>query len=126
MMARDWGPQYLVPSSVIKVYSGIVQLREEYDEELLRDELRELGIPDAVRRVVNPWYYRQKDSKTWIKVGESDDRQGNFWTTWDTRQLEDGQYEVMGLMHVYAGNNGSSSVIARQNVAEIAVQNKDE
>ena len=34
-MPYDWGPQYLVPTAVIKSYSGLVVLREKYDAELL-------------------------------------------------------------------------------------------
>ncbi|HEY41203.1 MAG TPA: hypothetical protein G4O18_05020 [Dehalococcoidia bacterium] len=122
-MSYDWGPHYIVPSSVIEAYSGIVQLREDYEEDSLRKELRELGISSPVSRVVNPWYYRKKGSPTWIKIGESEDKEGNFWVTWDTRRLSNGQYEVMGMMHVYTGTNGDTAVIARQNTVEITVRN---
>jgi hypothetical protein len=122
-MSYDWGPHYIVPSSVIEAYSGIVQLREGYDDEPLHQDLRELGISSPVSRVVNPWYYRKKGSPTWIKIGESEDREGNFWVTWDSRTLENGKYEVMGMMHVHTGTEGDTSVIARQNIVEITVRN---
>lgn len=100
-----------------------MQLRERYDEETLREELREMGLPHRIQRVVNPWYYRARGSATWIKIGESEDREGDFWVTWDTRHLRNGQYEVMGLMHVLVGSNGTSKTIARQAVAEVTVLN---
>jgi len=77
-MSYDWGPHYIVPSEVLKYYSGIVWLREQYDEYLLDKELEELGIYGSIARVSNPWYYRKKGTSTWIKIGESDDRCQNF------------------------------------------------
>jgi len=41
-MPYNWGPQYIVPSEVFKTYSGAVQLREEFNEEMLQKELKEL------------------------------------------------------------------------------------
>ncbi|HEY32869.1 MAG TPA: hypothetical protein G4O10_07170 [Dehalococcoidia bacterium] len=122
-MSYDWGPHYIIPSSVITTYSGNVRLREEFDDDLLRQELSELGFSSPIARVSNPWYYRKKDSTTWIKIGESDDMRENFPVTWDTQKLENGQYEVMGLMHVYFKANGTIKAIARQNVVEVTVKN---
>ena len=34
-MSYNWGPNYLVPSEVLKSYSGRVRLREEFNEDLL-------------------------------------------------------------------------------------------
>jgi hypothetical protein len=122
-MVNDWGPHYIVPSEAIENYSGFVQLRESLDEELLENELDELGILGPVVKITNPWYYRRKNSGTWIKIGESDDKQGNFPVGWDTTALENGQYEVMGLMHVFVKKDGEPRIIARQNIVEIAVSN---
>ncbi len=122
-MAYDWGPYYLVPTEVIKTYSGIVKLRETYDEALLLKELESLGISGYVERVSNPWYFRKKNSNTWIKIGESRDRSNNFPTIWDTKDLENGQYEVMGLMHVFIKADSKEKAIARQNVVEVTVEN---
>ena len=122
-MSYDWGPHYIVPSSVITTYSGNVRLREEFDTDLLHQELSELGFSGPIARVSNPWYYRKKDSTTWIKIGESDDMRENFPVTWDTQKLENGQYEVMGMMHVHTGADGDTGVIARQNTVEITVCN---
>jgi hypothetical protein len=123
IMSYNWGPHYIVPSKVLKTYSGTVMLREEFDEELLHKELQEMGISGAIMKISNPWYYRKKKSDTWVKIGESTDRQENFPIRWDTLQLENGQYEVMGLMHVFVRKNGTETAIARQNVVEVTVKN---
>jgi len=122
-MAYNWGPHYIVPSEVLKTYSGAVRLREELDEDLLRKELEELGLSGPIVRVANPWYYRRKNTDTWIKIGESEDRQENFPVRWDTTGLENGQYEVLGLMHVFVRKDSEEKAIARQNVAEVTVEN---
>jgi len=122
-MSYNWGPRYIVPSEVLKTYSGSVLLREELDEELLRKELEELGLAGPIVRITNPWYYRQKNTDTWIKVGESEDKQENFPVRWDTTSLENGQYEVMGLMHVFVRKDGKETAIARENVVEVTVEN---
>jgi hypothetical protein len=122
-MAYNWGPHYIVPSEALKSYSGGVLLREKFDESLLRKELEELNMLGPVVRVVNPWYYRKGNTGTWIKIGESDDRQQNFPVRWDTSNLENGQYEVMGLMHVFVGKGGEEKAIARENIVQVNVEN---
>jgi hypothetical protein len=150
-MSYDWGPQYIVPTGVLKSYSGAVVLREEFDEELLHKELEEIGLTGRIVRVTNPWYYRKKNSDTWIKIGESNDMRGNFPVRWDTTDLENGQYEIMGLMHafvrkdgpekwdtvnlangqykiagykpIFVRKSGEEAAIARQNVVEVTVEN---
>jgi len=37
--------------------------------------------------------------------------------------VENGQYEIMGLMHVYARKGTNEVAIARQNVVEVTVAN---
>ncbi len=122
-MSYNWGPRYIVPSDVLKSYSGAVRLREQLDEDLLRKELEELGLTGPVVRVANPWYYRKKNTDTWIKIGESEDRQENFPVRWDTTNLENGRYEVLGLMHVFVKKGDEEKAIARQNIAEVTVEN---
>ncbi|MFC1963806.1 hypothetical protein ACFLV1_00285 [Chloroflexota bacterium] len=122
-MSYNWGPNFIVPSPMLKNFSGTVQLREEFDEELLQKELEELGILGPIARVTNPWYYRKKNTDTWIKIGESEDRHENFPVSWDTRNLENGQYEVLGLMHVFVKKNGAEKAIARQSIVEVTVEN---
>jgi hypothetical protein len=122
-MPYNWGPHYIVPSEAMKNYSGAVQLREEFDEDMLRKELEEMNLTGPVVRVTNPWYYRKKNTETWIKIGESSDRQQNFPVRWDTAVLKNGQYEILGLMHVFVRKNGSETAIARQNIVEVTVKN---
>ena len=123
-MTYSWGPLYIVPSEILKSYSGAVVLREDLDEELLHKELNSLGITGPVMRISNPWYYRKKDTTTWIKIGESEDKSANFPARWDTTSLKNGKYEVMGLMHVFIKRNGSEMAIARQNIVEVTIDNK--
>ena len=122
-MSYNWGPRYIVPSEVLRTYSGSVLLREEFDEELLHKELEELGLTGTIVRVTNPWYYRKKNTDSWIKIGESRDKQENFPVRWDTTSLENGQYEVMGLMHVFAQKGSEEIAIARENIVEVTVEN---
>ncbi len=122
-MSYNWGPHYIVPTDVLKSYSGAVVLREQFDEELLRKELEALGIAGPIAKITNPWYYRKKGTDTWVKIGASADEHQNFPTRWDTTSLKNGQYEVMGLMHIFVKKNGTEIAIARQNVAEVTVQN---
>ena len=122
-MSYNWGPHYIMPSEVLESYSGSVVLREDLAEDLLHKELEALGISGRVVRIANPWYYRKKNTETWIKIGESEDRHEDFRTRWDTSVLEDGQYEVMGLMHVFTKSDAEETAIARQNIVEITVKN---
>ena len=124
-MSFDWGPHYIVPTEVIKVYSGTVSLRENYDKELLQKELNEYGFRGRITRINNPWYFRKKDTDAWIQIGESQDERRYFPVRWDTTVLENGQYEIMGLMHVFTEEEGVSrgKAIARENVVEVTVEN---
>lgn len=122
-MSYDWGPHFLVPSGVLDKYSGHVRLREQLDEELLQKELKALGFSGVIRRITNPWYYRKKGAQTWIKLGESDDKRENFPVSWDTTTLENGVYEVLGMMHVFGEKDNVECGIARQSVVEITLEN---
>ena len=122
-MSYNWGPHYIVPSEIFKSYSGNVLLREEFDEDLLHKQLEELGFVGPIVKITNPWYYRKKNTDTWIKIGESDDRSSHFPVMWDTTSLQNGQYEVMGLMHVFVRKEGRDMIIAGQNIVEVAVEN---
>lgn len=106
-MSYNWGPQYIVPSEVLKSYSGAVVLRETLDEALLQKELETLSIPGPIMKINNPWYFRKKGATTWVKIGESSNRSENFPTRWDTTSLKSGKYEIMGLMHVFVKKNGT-------------------
>lgn len=122
-MAINWGPHYIVPSETLKAFSGRVLLRETFDEELLKQELEELGFPGDPIRATNPWYYRKKGIETWIKIGESWDKKENFAVPWDTTKLENGEYEVLGLMHVWVKSGDQEVIVARRNVVEVVVEN---
>ena len=123
-MSYNWGPHYIVPSEIFKTYSGSVLLREELDEDLLHKQLEELGFAGPIVKITNPWYYRKKNTDTWIKIGESADRSSHFPVMWDTTKLQNGQYEVMGLMHVFVSREGKDMTIAGQNIVEVAVENR--
>ena len=122
-MSYNWGPHYIVPSEVMKKYSGSVMLREDYDEDLLHKEMEGLGLKGFIAGISNPWYYRRKGTDTWIKAGESDDVSQNFPVHWDTTALENGQYEILGMMHVFIKSDGGEKAIARQSTVEITVEN---
>jgi hypothetical protein len=123
-MPFDWGPHFIVPSESQRKFSGPIRLRERLDDGLLRKELDELGIAGAVIRITNPWYYRKKGTQSWIKIGESEDKQENFPVRWDTGILENGPYEVLGLMHVHIKKGDEEQVIARQNVVQVEIENR--
>lgn len=122
-MSQNWGPNYIVPSEVLKIYSGNVVLRETLDEDLLQKELESLGISGPIVNISNPWYYRKKGMTTWIKIGESNNKPENFPSRWDTTSLKNGKYEVMGMMHVFAKKGNAEIAIARDNVVEVTVEN---
>ena len=146
MMQYNWGPHYLVPSRALSNYSGNVLLREEFDEELLRKQLDERGL-SRIAKIINLWFYRRKNSETWTKIGESNDIPGNFAVSWNTTDLENGQYEIMGFMQAFVDSekceeitlaNGDyekwfkpikvkrklkKRVIGEQNAVEVTVEN---
>jgi hypothetical protein len=122
-MSYNWGPYFLVPSEAIKEYSGHVQLRERLDEDLLAKELRELNMSGPIVKISNPWYFRKKGEDTWIKIGESEAVSDNFPVSWDTTQLDNDDYEVLGLMHVFVKEGDTEHAIARQNIVNITVKN---
>ena len=122
-MSYNWGPYFIVPSEILKNFRGIVRLRESLDEDLLLKELEALSFPKAIAKITNPWYYRKKNTGSWIKIGESDDKRENFPASWDTTNLENGQYEVLGSMHVFVKHGGVEKVIARQSIVEVTVEN---
>jgi len=89
----------------------------------LKRELEELGFPGDPIRATNPWYYRKKGMETWIKIGESSDKRENFAVPWDTTKLENGEYQVLGLMHVWVRSGDKEIIVARRNIVEVAVEN---
>lgn len=122
-MDYNWGPSFIMPSETLRDFSGRVLLRDEYNEELLRKELAELGCGNQPFHVTNPWYYRRKNTESWFKIGESSDRQSHFSVPWDTRSVENGEYEVLGFMHVSAKKGSEEFVVTRQNIVDVSVEN---
>ena len=122
-MSHNWGPHFIVPTGTSAKYSGPIRLRETLDKELLARELTELGLPHKVARITNPWYYRRHGAETWLKIAESDDEKQNFAVTWDTAKLQNGQYEILGLMHVFVTAGSREEAIARQAVTPVTVEN---
>jgi hypothetical protein len=122
-MSINWGPFFIVPSESQKTLSGRVVLRESFDEELLKKELDQLGYAGAAISATNPWYYRKKNTESWMKINESSDRQNNFAVPWETATLENGQYQILGVMHVSIKKGEEERVIARQNIMDIKIKN---
>ena len=146
-MSYNWGPFYIVPTEVIKTYSGSVLLRDEFDEELLHKQLDKRELSGSISRMSNRWFYRKKNSETWSKIGESNDIRRNFAVRWDTTYLENGQYEIIGFMQAFVDSvkldvvtlgNGEyekwykpisikkhleKRVIGEQNIVEVTVEN---
>ncbi len=122
-MPYNWGPQFIVPSETLRDFSGRILLRETLDDHLLQRNLDALGLEGPVVKILNPWYIRKVGNITWIKVGESDDRASNFPVSWDPTAVENGKYEVLGLMHVFVRVNEQERVIARQSVVEVTIKN---
>ncbi len=123
-MPDNWGPHFIVPSETLRTFSGRVLLREELDESLLRKDLDSLGLTGPVVKITNPWYMRKVDQLTWVKLGESDDQVANFPVSWDTSTVENGEYEVLGLMHVFVREGNAQHVVARQNIVRVVVANR--
>jgi hypothetical protein len=122
-MSNDWGPHFIMPTEALKTYSGSVLLRENLDEGLLQKELKEIGVSGPVVKITNPWYYRKKNTQTWIKIGESENREENFPVKWDTESLENGDYEVLGFMHVFVGKDAKERAVSRQGIVGVTVNN---
>ena len=122
-MSHNWGPHFIVPSATLRAFSGKVLLRENFDEELLKKELEELGCSGAPFKATNPWYYRKRGSDTWIKIGESADRQSDFSVQWDTTAIKNGEYQILGLMHVFVKKGDEQFAVARQNIVDVTIEN---
>ncbi|MFH0812903.1 MAG: hypothetical protein V2A69_08705 [Pseudomonadota bacterium] len=122
-MSYNWGPFFIVPSEKTSTFSRRIVLREKFDEELLKKELAELGYSGVPFKATNPWYYHKKGAEMWIKIGESDDRENWFSVPWDTTTVENGNYEVLGQMHVLVKEKDKELVIFRQNIADVTIEN---
>ena len=122
-MSYDWGPFFIVPSVTLNNLSGHVQLREQLDDDLLAKELDDLGLQGWIVKVANPWYFRKKGEETWIKIGESTERAKDFPVSWSTIGLENGTYEIRGIMQVTVKKEDGDLAIARENVMDVNITN---
>jgi hypothetical protein len=108
---------------MLKQLSGHVRLREQYDEDLLNKELEALGMSGPIMKISNPWYCRKKGEETWLKIGESEDKSDNFPVSWETSELENGDYEILGQMHIFVKSGSGEQAIARQSIMEVTIIN---
>lgn len=123
LSAVHWGPQFLVPTIAIKKYCGCVVLRETYDDELLEKDINALSLSGYPVAVCNNWYIRRKGSQTWIKVGDSLNRQSDFAVCFDSREFKNGIYQILGFMSVKVKTKDREVTISRQNIADLEIKN---
>lgn len=122
--AVQWGPQFKVPTILIKKYCGQVVFRENLDDELLKKELESLSISGSPIGYANAWFIRKKGTQTWIKVGESVNRYQDFGVSLDTTELKNGAYQVLGFMSVKVEKaDRKEMIVSRQNIADFEVRN---
>jgi hypothetical protein len=120
----SWGPQFLVPTISIKHYSGRVLLRETLDDDMLRKELDSIRVSGQPFSYSNAWYIRKKGVLTWIKIGESTNREHDFAVRLDTSELENGAYQVLGFMSARVKTEDNREVtVSRQNIADLEIRN---
>lgn len=123
LATTNWGPQFLVPTIVIKKYCGRVVLRETLDDDLLKKELEILSVSGHPIGYNNAWYIRKKGIQSWIKIGESTDRQRDFAVCCDTTDFKNGTYQVLGFMSVKVKTKSKEVIVSRQNIADFTVKN---
>jgi hypothetical protein len=123
LASANWGPQFLVPTIIIKKYFGCVVLRETLDDELLERELEVLRISGHPNGYNNAWYIRKKGIQTWIKIGESSDRQRDFAVCFDSTKFKNGTYQVLGFMSVKVKTTDEDVIVSRQNIADLEFKN---
>lgn len=118
-----WGPQFLVPTIAIEKYSGRVVLRETCDDELLNKDIEALHISGYPIGISNAWYIRKKGGQTWIKVGESINRQLDFAVCLDSTEFKNGTYQILGFMSVKVKTKDKEIIVSRQNIADLEIKN---
>jgi hypothetical protein len=123
LASTSWGPQFLVPTIMIKKYYGCVVLRETLDEELLKKELELLRISGHPVGITNAWYIRKKGIQTWIKIGESSDWQRDFAVCFDSTEFRNGTYQILGFMSAKLKMVDKEVIVSRQNIADLVVKN---
>jgi hypothetical protein len=48
---------------------------------------------------------------------------GKKAVSWDTKTLENGEYQILGLMHVSVKTEDEEVIVARQNIVDVVVEN---
>lgn len=64
-----------------------------------------------------------KNAETWIKIGESSNRENWFSVSWDTTGLENGAYQIRGVMHVVIKDGDREQIVCRENIVDVMVEN---
>lgn len=123
LASTSWGPQFIVPCISIKKYHGCVLLRQNLDDGLLRKELDAMDISGLPAGYTNAWYIRKKGTPSWIKIGESSDRERDFCIRLNTRQFQNGFYQILGFMSVKVKAEKSEVIISKQNIADFDIHN---
>jgi hypothetical protein len=123
LASTSWGPQFLVPTASIKKYFGRIMLRETLDDELLKKELKILHISGHPIGVTNAWYIRKKGIQTWIKLGESSYRQRDFAVCFDSKDFENGTYQILGFMSIKVKTADKEFIVSKQNIADLDIKN---
>ncbi|HET6462132.1 MAG TPA: hypothetical protein VFG29_15235, partial [Syntrophales bacterium] len=65
----------------------------------------------------------KKNTESWIKIDESSDKQNYFAVPWETGKLKNGDYQVLGVMHVSIKEGDDERIIARQNIMDVTIKN---
>jgi len=123
LAGNSWGPQFIVPCISIKKYHGCVLLRQNLDDELLKKELNAMDIPGLPAGYSNCWHIRKKGTQSWIKIGESFDRERDFCIRLNTRQFQNGFYQILGFMSVKVKSDKSELIISKQSIADFDIHN---
>lgn len=123
LVSASWGPQFIVPCISIKKYYGCVLLRQNLDDDLLKKELKAMEISGLPAGYVNAWYIRKKGISSWIKIGESSDRERDFCIRLNTRQFQNGAYQILGFMSVKVKSEKNEWIISKQNIADFDIYN---
>ncbi len=123
LASASWGPQFIVPCISIKRYYGCVLLRQNLDDDLLRKELNTMEISGRPAGYVNVWHIRKKGTSSWIRIGESSDRERDFCVRLNTRQFQNGLYQILGFLSVTVKSEGDAWIISKQNIADFDIHN---
>ena len=123
-MSYNWGPYLIIPSEALKNCSDVVKLQTEHDKGLPPRQLEDLGTyrwatPGNIVAITQTWYYRKKKTKTWIKIGDPNDKLEDFNVMWDSTGSKDAPYEVLGRLRVFVRKGDAEDDVAGDSAAQI-------